>query len=118
MSNDVLPKSSRRGSWNKLRKSHRSRDPIRRAVLHLRGLRGQGVPELVVSEIDTERLIRLQPPVERAATAVTAFIGRAVKGPVDRAITITSFDDYQRVFGGLWQPSTLSYAVEQFFENG
>ena len=22
------------------------------------------------------------------------------------------------MFGGLWQPSTLSYAVEQFFENG
>jgi uncharacterized protein len=81
-------------------------------------LRGQGVPELVVSEIDTERLIRLQPPIERAATAVTAFVGRAVKGPVERATTITSFDEYQRVFGGLWQPSTLSYAVEQFFENG
>jgi len=76
------------------------------------------VPELVVSEIDTERLIRLQAPIERAATAVTAFVGRAVKGPVDQATTITSFDEYQRVFGGLWQPSTLSYAVEQFFENG
>ncbi len=76
------------------------------------------MPELVVSEIDTERLIRLQPPIERAASAVTAFVGRAVKGPVERATTITSFDEYQRVFGGLWQPSTLSYAVEQFFENG
>ena len=29
-----------------------------------------------------------------------------------------SFAEYQQVFGGLWQPSTLSYAVEQFFENG
>jgi hypothetical protein len=76
------------------------------------------VPEPVVSEIDTERLIRLQPPIERAATAVTAFVGRALKGPVDQAMTISSFDEYQRVFGGLWQPSTLSYAVEQFFENG
>jgi len=76
------------------------------------------VPELVVSEIETERLIRLQPPVERAATAVTAFVGRALKGPVEQATTISSFDEYQRVFGGLWQPSTLSYAVEQFFENG
>src|SRR5581483_8597459 len=25
---------------------------------------------------------------------------------------------FQQVFGGLWQPSTLSYAVEQFFEHG
>jgi hypothetical protein len=31
---------------------------------------------------------------------------------------VRSFADYTRVFGGLWQPSTLSYAVEQFFENG
>jgi phage tail sheath protein FI len=76
------------------------------------------VPELVVSQIDTERLIRLQPAIERAATAVTAFVGRALKGPVDQATSIASFDEYQRIFGGLWQPSTLSYAVEQFFENG
>ena len=76
------------------------------------------MPELVVSDIDTERLIRPQPAIERAATAVTAFVGRALKGPVDRPVTLTSFDDYQRVFGGLWQPSTLSYAVEQYFENG
>jgi hypothetical protein len=76
------------------------------------------VPELVVSELDTETLIRLQPAIERVATAVTAFVGRALKGPVDQAISISSFDDYQRIFGGLWQPSTLSYAVEQYFENG
>jgi uncharacterized protein len=76
------------------------------------------VPELVVSEVDTERLIRLQPAIQRVATAVTAFVGRALKGPVDQAINISSFDEYQRLFGGLWQPSSLSYAVEQFFENG
>jgi uncharacterized protein len=81
-------------------------------------LRGQGVPELVVSDIDTERLVRLQPAIERAATAVTAFVGRALKGPVDQPITLSSFDDYQRIFGGLWQPSSLSYAIEQYFENG
>jgi hypothetical protein len=33
-------------------------------------------------------------------------------------VPVRSFADYTRVFGGLWQPSTLSYAVEQFFENG
>jgi hypothetical protein len=76
------------------------------------------VPELVVSQIDTETLVRLQPAIERAATAVTAFIGRTLKGPVDLPVALTSFDDYQRIFGGLWQPSSLSYAVEQYFENG
>ncbi len=52
------------------------------------------------------------------ATSITAFIGRAWKGPMDKATTIYSYADYQRKFGGLWRPSTMSYAVRQFFANG
>lgn len=52
------------------------------------------------------------------ATSITAFIGRAPKGPVDEAVTITSNADYQRIFGGLSRISTMSYAVRQFFQNG
>ena len=56
--------------------------------------------------------------IARAATNIAAFVGRALKGPVNQPVAVRSFADYTRVFGGLWQPSTLSYAVEQFFENG
>jgi Bacteriophage tail sheath protein len=56
--------------------------------------------------------------IARAPTAVTAFVGRTLRGPVNRPVAISSFNDYQAIFGGLWQPSTLSYAVEQYFENG
>jgi hypothetical protein len=56
--------------------------------------------------------------IARAATNIAAFVGRALKGPVNEPVAVRSFADYTRVFGGLWQPSTLSYAVEQFFENG
>ena len=56
--------------------------------------------------------------IARAATNIAAFVGRTLKGPVNEPVTVRSFADYTRVFGGLWQPSTLSYAVEQFFENG
>jgi phage tail sheath protein FI len=56
--------------------------------------------------------------IARAATNIAAFVGRALKGPVNQPVMVRSFADYARVFGGLWQPSTLSYAVEQFFENG
>ena len=31
---------------------------------------------------------------------------------------IKSFAGFQYVFGGLWQPSLLGYAIEQFFDNG
>ncbi|MEX1994012.1 MAG: hypothetical protein WD929_05060 [Steroidobacteraceae bacterium] len=51
-------------------------------------------------------------------TAITAFIGRCLRGPVNRPTQLTGFAEFQRIFGGLWQPSTLSYAVEQYFENG
>jgi phage tail sheath protein FI len=57
-------------------------------------------------------------PIARVATATAAFVGRALRGPVNRPVLIQSFADFQAVFGGLWQPSTLSYAVEQYFENG
>ncbi|HEV8515753.1 MAG TPA: phage tail sheath subtilisin-like domain-containing protein [Cyclobacteriaceae bacterium] len=52
------------------------------------------------------------------ATSITAFIGRAFKGDVDEPVTITSFGDYERLFGGLWVDSTMSYAVQDFYQNG
>ncbi len=51
-------------------------------------------------------------------TAVTAFIGRTLRGPVNQPVSLRSFAEFHQVFGGLWQPSPLSYAVEQFFEHG
>lgn len=56
--------------------------------------------------------------IPRVSAATVAFIGRALRGPVNQPVTVSSFGDFQAVFGGLWQPSTLSYAIEQFFENG
>lgn len=56
--------------------------------------------------------------IERAPTGIAAFVGRALKGPANQPVLVKSFTEFQQNFGGLWQPSTLSYAVEQFFENG
>ncbi len=57
-------------------------------------------------------------PIGLVASAITAFVGRALRGPVNEPVTVTTFADFQQIFGGLWQPSPLSYAVEQFFEHG
>ena len=51
-------------------------------------------------------------------TSITAFVGRAWRGPVDEPVTIDSYSDFERIFGGLWRSSTLSYAVQHFFLNG
>ena len=52
------------------------------------------------------------------ATSIAAFVGRAWRGPVDEPVTLYSYADYERQFGGLWRDSTMSYAVQQFFQNG
>jgi uncharacterized protein len=59
-----------------------------------------------------------QQNIARAPTARTAFIGRTLRGPVNTPVPLSNFSEFQQVFGGLWQPSTLGYAVEQFFDNG
>ncbi|HME39430.1 MAG TPA: hypothetical protein VKG63_10770 [Steroidobacteraceae bacterium] len=56
--------------------------------------------------------------IKRLGTARTAFVGRTLRGPVNRPVFIASFTEFQHIFGGLWQPSPLGYAVEQFFDNG
>jgi len=52
------------------------------------------------------------------ATSVAAFAGFATRGPIDRAVTITSWADFERIFGGLVYEYPLGYAVRDFFENG
>ena len=52
------------------------------------------------------------------STSDTAFIDFFKRGPVDEAVRITSFGDFERVFGGLDTRSEASYAIQQFFLNG
>ena len=52
------------------------------------------------------------------ATSITAFIGRALKGEIDEPVRIQSFGDFERQFGGLWDKSPMSYAIDQYFRNG
>jgi hypothetical protein len=52
------------------------------------------------------------------STSVTAFVGRARRGPVNKATTIYNFSDYERTFGKLWSESSMVYAVRQYFLNG
>src|ERR1043165_6708353 len=50
------------------------------------------------------------------ATSITAFIGRAERGPVNRPVTVTSIGDFVRNFGS---PTTrLGAAVQDFYLNG
>lgn len=52
------------------------------------------------------------------ATSITAFIGRAQKGPDSEPTTVNNFGDFERRFGGLGVNYPMSYAVRDFFLNG
>ena len=52
------------------------------------------------------------------ATSITAFIGFFRRGPMNRAVQIFSFADFEREFGGLDRRSEASFAIQQYFLNG
>lgn len=52
------------------------------------------------------------------ATSITAFIGRAQRGPVNEPVRVQSFAEFSRIFGGLWVDSRMSHAVSHFFQHG
>jgi uncharacterized protein len=57
-------------------------------------------------------------PIAAVSTSVAGFIGVAEKGPVNEAIKVFNFTEYQNRFGGFLPNAYLSYAVYQFFNNG
>lgn len=52
------------------------------------------------------------------ATSITAFVGRALRGPINEPVMINSFADFERGFGGLQAELPLGYAVRDFYQNG
>ena len=70
-------------------------------------------PGVYIQEVPSD--VRTITPVE---TATTAFIGRALRGPVNEPVICNSYADFEGVFGGLWLESSLGYAVNHFFLNG
>ncbi|MEN3368972.1 MAG: uncharacterized protein V7609_1115 [Verrucomicrobiota bacterium] len=61
-------------------------------------------------------------PIAGVPTSITAFVGRARRGPVasdaESPLLINSFADFERRFGRLWKESALGFAVRDFFLNG
>src|SRR5712692_4557229 len=57
-------------------------------------------------------------PITGVSTSVTAFVDFFKRGPVDTAVRITNFSDFERTFGGLDTRSEASYAIQQFYLNG
>jgi len=55
-------------------------------------------------------------PVHRKS--VTAFVGPAPRGPVNRPIQINGYDQYRRIYAAPGCQSRLEHLIRQFFANG
>jgi phage tail sheath protein FI len=57
-------------------------------------------------------------PIAAVSTSVAGFIGVAEKGPINEAVKVFNFTEYQNRYGGFLPHAYLSHAVFQFFNNG
>jgi phage tail sheath protein FI len=56
--------------------------------------------------------------IDGVPTAITAFVGRTQRGPVDEPIIVTSFVEFESIFGGLWAHGVTAHSVGDFFDAG
>jgi phage tail sheath protein FI len=52
------------------------------------------------------------------ATSIAAFVDTFPAGPMNKAVRVLGFADFERKFGGLSTTSEASYGLQQFFLNG
>ena len=70
-------------------------------------------PGVYIQEVDSGSRV-----VTGVATSITAFIGRTKQGPANSPMLIADFGEFQKLFGGRVRDLPMTYAVEDFFNNG
>lgn len=57
-------------------------------------------------------------PIDVSPETTAAFVGRALRGPLNTPVLVKSFGEFRRRFGDVWTRSSLGPAAKQFFEHG
>ncbi len=68
--------------------------------------------------ITVTEMAPMDEPIEVSPETTVAFVGRALRGPLNQPILVHSFGEYRRRFGDVWTRSSLGPAVRQFFDHG
>jgi hypothetical protein len=74
--------------------------------------------EAVDHGITVTEIAAMDQPVDVSAQTTAAFVGRALRGPLNTPVLVGNFGDYRRRFGDIWARSSLGPAVRQFFDHG
>ncbi len=74
--------------------------------------------DVVDRGITVTEIAPMDQPIVVAPETTAAFVGRALRGPLNTPILVHHFGDFRRRFGSSWSRSSLGPAVQQFFEHG
>ena len=79
--------------------------------------------EIVLSDafdrgITVTEISAMDQPIDAIPETTAAFVGRALRGPLNTPVLVRHFGDFRRVFGDSWARSSLGPAVRQYFDHG
>ena len=74
--------------------------------------------EAVDHGITVTEIAAMDQSIDVSKETMAAFVGRALRGPLNRPILVRNFGEFRRRFGDVWPRSSLGPAVKQFFEHG
>ncbi len=77
-----------------------------------------GLSDAVDRGITVTEIATMDHTIDVSPETTAAFVGRALRGPLNTPILVRSFGEFQRRFGGSWSRSSLGPSVRQFFEHG
>ncbi len=68
--------------------------------------------------ITVTEMTAMDQPIDVLRETTAAFVGRALRGPLNEPVLVSGFGEFRRRFGDIWSRSSLGPAVRQFFEHG
>jgi phage tail sheath protein FI len=68
--------------------------------------------------ITVTEIAAMDQPIGVSQETTAAFVGRALRGPLNIPVLVKSFGEFRRRFGDVWSRSSLGPSVRQFFEHG
>ncbi|HNP65223.1 MAG TPA: hypothetical protein PKH39_14905 [Woeseiaceae bacterium] len=68
--------------------------------------------------ITVTEIAAMDQPIDVCPETTAAFVGRALRGPLNTPVLVSNFGEFRRRFGDVWAHSSLGPAARQFFEHG
>jgi phage tail sheath protein FI len=74
--------------------------------------------EAVDHGITVTEIAAMDQSIDACPETTAAFVGRALRGPLNSPVLVENFGEFRRRFGDVWNRSSLGPAARQFFEHG